>query len=166
MAPSGSESLWAWSGSLVKRMCRITKTHLRVPGISAQSQPWPAVFTFSSRGLGCLKQIPFVQSWSTRLAGVAPILRAMMKWYKIPIKILPKMPFAARAAHSFSQVDHSEMVPNGFKWLQMAPNSSNRFQRTPNDSISLQIAPNNSKWLQMASNGSKWLQMGKMASNG
>ena len=37
-------SLWAWRRPLAKRMCRITKTQLGVPGIAAddpwKSQPW------------------------------------------------------------------------------------------------------------------------------
>ena len=36
-------------------------------------QPWPAVFTFPSRGQGWLEQILFVQSWSTHPAVVASI---------------------------------------------------------------------------------------------
>ena len=46
--------------------------HLSEPPEEARRpQPWPAVFTFPSRGRGWLEKIPFVQSWSTHPAVVA-----------------------------------------------------------------------------------------------
>ena len=60
--PIMNSPLWAWRRPLVKRMCRFTKTHLEVGGIPAhdpwRSQPWPAVFTFPSRGRGWLSRFP------------------------------------------------------------------------------------------------------------
>ena len=109
-----SIKLWVWRGPLVERMCRITKRQLAVPGISAQDlwklQPWPVVFTFTSRGQGWLEQITFVQSWLTGPAGVASMLRAMRRWSEIPIKRVPYTPFTATAADSFDQVEHSDLL--------------------------------------------------------
>ena len=57
------------------------KKQLEVDRISGhdpwKSQPWPAVFTFPSRGGGWLEQIPFVQSWSTDPAGVASMQKGL-----------------------------------------------------------------------------------------
>ena len=60
------------------------KEQLGVLVISAhdplKSQPCPrsAVFNFPCRGRGWLEQISFVQSCSTRSAGMASMLKAMM----------------------------------------------------------------------------------------
>ena len=56
------QAIWVWRRPLVKMMCRITKTQLEVQGISEhypwKSQPWPADFTFASRGQDGWSRLP------------------------------------------------------------------------------------------------------------
>ena len=68
-------------GGLWSKECAASRKHLEVSRFAAddpwKSQPWPAVFTFPSRGQGLLEQIPFVQILSTHPAGVASIPTAL-----------------------------------------------------------------------------------------